>query len=376
MTGAAGNDSFHGAATERRYERLLPRELEARVAESPIAYVPVGTLEFHGPHLPFGVDSFTSHRLCLEAAGVSGGVVLPPVYLAAGCLDMPFTLTFDHELVHAWVRATLDQLALRGFRAAVVLTGHGPLDLNHLLKRACREAEAARTGFAAYGLCWLELNASRLSAPEAGEPTVVDHAAMVETSWMLALEPELVRLERLSDDPAARHEGVYGPNPRFTASEAFGRGQIEACAALLAARARDLVAGRRVDVLADLRTFVEHGWPERPQLAARAGEPAELLLTNPGRASRYVSGVRVALDGTPVDPGAVVLVNRSPGEAGVPVRASELSAERGFYVRRGQTATLTLEGVAAPPGPRDVRLELELGGVTTLALDERVEFAA
>lgn len=363
------------SAPERRYERLLPRELRALAADSPIAYVPVGTLEFHGEHLPFGVDGFSAHRLCLRAAEHSGGVVLPPVYLAAGCLDMPFTLTFDLELVHAWVRATLDQLALRGFRAAVVLTGHGPLDLNHLLKRACREAEAARPGFAAYGLCWLELNASRLTAPEPAEPTVVDHAAMVETSWMLALEPELVRLERLSDDPAAQHEGVYGPNPRFTASTPLGRAQIDACAELLGQRARDLAEGRRMDVLADLRTFVEHGWPERPRLAGRAGDPAELLLTNPGRASRYVSGVRVAVDGRAVDPGAVVLVNRSAGETGVPVRASELSAEHGFYVRRGQTANVRLEGIAAAPGPRGVRVELELGGVTTLALDEQLEFA-
>jgi creatinine amidohydrolase len=365
-----------GPATERRYERLLPRELRALAAESPIAYVPVGTLEFHGEHLPFGVDGFSAHALCLRAAERSGGVVLPPVYLAAGCLDMPFTLTFDLELVHAWVRATLDQLALRGFRAAVVLTGHGPLDLNHVLKRACREAEDACPGFAAYGLCWLELNASRLTAPEPGEPTVVDHAAMVETSWMLALEPGLVRLDRLSGDPEARHEGVYGPNPRFTSSLPLGRAQIEACAELLGRRARDLAEGRRVDVLADLRTFVEHGWPERPQLAGRAGDPAELLLTNPGRASRYVSGVRVAVDGRSVEAGAVVLVNRSPGETGVPVRASELSPERGFYVRRGQTATVTLEGVAAEAGPCEVRLELELGGVTTLTLDERLEFGS
>jgi creatinine amidohydrolase len=361
-------------ATERRYERLLPRELQALAAASPIAYVPVGTLEFHGEHLPFGVDGFSAHRLCLRAADHSGGVVLPPTYLAAGCLDMPFTLTFDLELVHAWVRATLDQLAVRGFRAAVVLTGHGPLDLNHLLKRACREAEAARPGFAAYGLCWLELNASRLTGPETGEPTVVDHAAMVETSWMLALEPHLVRVDRLSADPAARHDGVYGPNPRFTASMPFGRAQIEACAALLGRRARELVEGGRVDVLADLRAFVAHGWPERPQLAGRAGDPAELLLTNPGRASRYVSGVRIAVDGRTVDPGAVVLVNRSVGETGLPMRASELSPERGFYVRRGQTASVLLEGVAASPGRRDVRVELELGGVTTLALDEQLEF--
>lgn len=361
--------------SERRYERLQPEELRRAVAERPLAYVPIGTLEFHGEHLSFGVDGFSAHGLCLRAAERSGGVVLPPVYLASGCLDMPYTLTFSLDLVHGWVRETLDQLASRGFRAAVVLTGHGPLDLNHLLKRACREAQDANRGFAAYGLCWLELNASRLTGPEPGEPTSVDHAAMVETSWMLALEPELVRLDRLQDDPAASHPGVYGPNPRFTASEAFGRAQIAAAAELLAERASDLLGGRTVDELADLRTFVRHGWPERPLLAGRAGEPPELLLTNPGRASRYVTGLRVEVDGVEVDPQGIVLVNASVGETGMPVAAGTLDAEHGFYVRRGQTAVVTVSGVAPATGRRRVRVELELGGVTTLALDEQLDFA-
>src|SRR5205807_3819244 len=134
-----------------------------------------------------------------------------------------------------------DQLVLRGFRGIVVLTGHGPLDLNHLLKRACAEAEERHPELAAYALCWLELNAARLEAPEEGDPSTVDHAARIETSWMLALEPELVLLERLSDDPTAAHVGVYGRNPRFTASVELGRQQIEDAAALLAERARGLL---------------------------------------------------------------------------------------------------------------------------------------
>ena len=36
----------------------------------------------------------------------------------------------------------------------------------------------------------------------------------------------------------------------------------------------------------------------------------------------------------------VVLVNTSLGETGTPLRASELGPERGFYLRRGQEATV------------------------------------
>jgi creatinine amidohydrolase len=360
--------------SELRYERLHPAELRAVLESAPLAFVPIGTLEFHGEHLPFGVDSFEAHGLCLRAAELAGGVVLPPVYLASGCLDLPFTLSFEPELVHSWVRATIDRLARRGFRAVVVMTGHGPLDLNHLLKRACAEAEEEHPGLAAYGLCWLELNAARLTEPETGEPTAVDHAARVETSWMLALEPELVRIDRLSDDPEGAHLGVYGRNPRFTASVEFGEGQIAAAAELLAARARGLLDGRRPDPLADLRAFVEYGWPERPLLRGRAGPEPQLLVTNPGRSSRYVSAFRLDIDGSPLAQDGLVLVNESPGETGMPFRASELGPEHGFYLRRGQEATIALGGTALAPGVHRVRAELGLGGVTSLVLDEDVEF--
>ena len=360
--------------SEIRYERLHPAELRAVLESAPLAFVPVGTLEFHGEHLPFGVDSFEAHGLCLRAAELAGGVVLPPVYLASGCLDLPFTLSFEPELVHAWVRATIDRLARRGFRAVVVLTGHGPLDLNHLLKRACAEAEEEHPGLAAYALCWLELNAARLTEPETGEPNVVDHAARIETSWMLALEPELVRLDRLSDDPEAAHLGVYGRNPRFTASVELGEKQIAAAAELLSTRASALLDGHRPDALADLRAFVEYGWPERPLLRGRAGPEPQLLVANPGRSSRYLSALRLEVDGSPLDQGRLVLVNDSPGETGAAFRASELGPEHGFYLRRGQEATIALGGIALAAGTHRVRAELGLGGVTSLVLDEDVEF--
>jgi creatinine amidohydrolase len=358
--------------TERRYERLHATEMADLVAEAPIAWVPIGTLEHHGPHLPFGVDAFEAHGLLLEAADRAGGVVLPPTYVASGCLDMDFTLAFSRELVEAQVRETIAQLARRGFRAVVALTGHGPLDLVHLLKRVCGAQDAT----AAYGLCWLELNAAALDGPAGGEPRAVDHAAMVETSWMLALRPELVHLDRLADDPEAVHAGVYGRNPRFTASADQGRAQIGAAAALLATRAQALLDGRRPDDLADLRAFVACEWPEPLALepTATTTDSATLLgLHNPGRASRYLSAISVSVDGAPVDPAAVVLTNASPGETGIPVAADTVGAESGFYVRRDQTATIALPRL--PPGPHDVRLTVGLAGVAEQVVEGRVEMA-
>lgn len=344
---------------EQRYERLRPAELRALVAEAPVAWVPIGTLEFHGEHLPFGVDGFEAHGLLRRAAARAGGVVLPATYVASGCLSMPHTLTFDPALVHATTSATLDQLAAAGFETVVVLTGHGPLDLIHLLKRACAEAAARNPGLSAYGLCWLELNAARLTEPQRGEPTVVDHAARVETSWMLALEPDLVALDRLSDDPDAIHPGVYGRNPRFTADAAWGEEQIDAAAELLATR----VSGLRSEPpafdpssLDDLRRFVRFAWPEEI-VVARGEQPGTLTLHNPGRASRFLTSLTVSVGG--VEQRGLTLRNPSPGERGDAVAADALGPERGFYLRRGQTAVV--EGVSDDDG--ELETEIGLGGL-------------
>jgi hypothetical protein len=58
----AGGQSAANAATEPeqksaaapkvRYDELLPHEFRKRLAERPIAYLPLGTLEWHGEHLP------------------------------------------------------------------------------------------------------------------------------------------------------------------------------------------------------------------------------------------------------------------------------------------------------------------------------------
>ncbi len=153
---------------------------------------------------------------------------------------------------------------------------------------------------------------------------------------------------------------MYGPNPRFTADATRGRDQVEAAAALLADRVLALLAGAPFDPLADLRAFVAEYWPEPLVLEAAADG---LRLRNPGAVSRYLSSLDLAIDGRPVDPASVSLVNDSPGEVGEPIRAADLGPESGMYIRRGQTARLEIDG-RWPSGVRSVSLTVGLGGVT------------
>jgi hypothetical protein len=46
---------------EVRLERLRPAQVDAALARASVAWVPLGALEFHAPHLPIGTDGFTAH---------------------------------------------------------------------------------------------------------------------------------------------------------------------------------------------------------------------------------------------------------------------------------------------------------------------------
>jgi creatinine amidohydrolase len=354
---------MHMTAQKIRLEEMRPDEVQQRWAQAPIAFVPIGCVEYHGPHLPLGVDGMTAHAVCSHAAMRIGGVVHPTSYLANGCLDLPYTITYPPSVVEGWARAVTTELHRRGAELVVLLTGHGPLDLIHLLKRVA--AELDRPGARVYGLCYLELNAARLTAPELGEPTVIDHASTIETSWMMAHHAELVDLDQLPDDAEAKTLGVYGKNPRFTASADIGIQQRNACADLLAARCSDMLAGIWQDDMDDLRAFVDMVWPE-PLLLERevVRGTDKLIIHNPGRASRYLTSLtNVMVNGSVVDLAGATIVNTSPGEFGDVFVVSELSCENGIYVRRGQSLELTLPGLRGKPSESPLYLEIELAGV-------------
>ena len=364
---------------EVRLERLRPAEIAAALARAPVAWIPLGALEYHADHLPNGTDGLTGHRLLVAAAERLGGVVLPWSYLTIGTLALPWSFRYDPGLVAEALRQTLRQMPSNGVRLAVVHTGHAPLDLIHLIKRVCAEVEAEGLGMRAMGLCYLELNAVLGTGLGTDWPVAVDHGSTMETSWISALAPDLVATDRLPDDPAAAIVGVYGPNPRFTVDAATGTAQIDAAAALLAERAAAALRGDQHDPFADLRTFVERYWPERLLLAGRAGTPGDsrggpaLLVTNPAPVSRYLAGLQMRLDGAPIGTAGISLLNPTPGETGLPVAASALGPEYGFYVRRLQTAEIRLPAVVAA-GAHAVDLVLDLAGVSDVAYAETVDF--
>jgi creatinine amidohydrolase/Fe(II)-dependent formamide hydrolase-like protein len=64
------------------YRCLLPHQFAGRFRRMPLAYLPVGSLEWHGEHLCLGNDGVKIEEICKRAALRGGGIVLPCIYYA------------------------------------------------------------------------------------------------------------------------------------------------------------------------------------------------------------------------------------------------------------------------------------------------------
>src|SRR5512135_2632894 len=149
---------FHGAMEpqpEVRYQMLRPHQVVERRRQCPVAYIPLGNLEWHGPHNPLGADTLQAEGLAILCARKGGGLVFPPLYygesrvealmeanasdreaIAAGMSlppdnflpeRQPFTATEQAIHYHQLLLHILAEAESLGFKVGVLVAGHYPL---------------------------------------------------------------------------------------------------------------------------------------------------------------------------------------------------------------------------------------------------------
>jgi len=259
---------------EVRYWLCRPDQIVARREACPVAYVPIGTLEWHGPHNPVGADTLQAEGLAVLCARRGGGLVLPPLYYGESrnesLVDVtgaeheevaramglppenflpdrqPFSATeqvlnYQRLLVH--ILAEAESL---GFQLGVLVAGHYPL-IDHA--RAAVLLFNKRRYSKYHGmLAWACLDYLFL---EDRYPYAGDHAGGWETSHLLALHPEAVDLGRLPPigQPVT---GVEGKLPPQEASAELGRRTLEESAEHILKEVRHRLENPRL--------YRQHGW--------------------------------------------------------------------------------------------------------------------
>jgi creatinine amidohydrolase len=201
--------------SSQRWEELSATELVKALEQTSLVYVPIGTLEFHGAHLPLGTDAIHAHEFCLAAAQRTGGVVLPPTHWSPhGHEGWPGSLLVREETFRSLLTDVFTLLCEQGVKLIVACTGHYPSKQDPAIRKIADDVvqRFPETRTLVLGP-WCHP-----SDPSA------DHGGKKETALMLALRPSLVHMERLSGQEAMR--GIAASAVEGTAP--FGRDYFSA----------------------------------------------------------------------------------------------------------------------------------------------------
>jgi creatinine amidohydrolase len=198
------------------YELMRPGEVVAARERCPVAFVPIGPLEWHGPHLPLGTDGLHAHHVAVRVARVVGGVVLPTLFAGSETVRLPGagaqqlgplgfsgaerivgmdfprnavkSLYFEESAFGITVREIVRGLKAEPYRLLVLLNGHGATNHQRTLQRIAVEETVAGQVEVVFRPAW---------NPWTGAQLGPGHADRWETSITMALEGPHVRVEEL-----------------------------------------------------------------------------------------------------------------------------------------------------------------------------------
>jgi len=241
---------------EVRAQFLRPGELLAIQEKSPVAFQPVGTLEWHGRQNPIGCDAIKAERLAIETARKIGGVVMPAVYFAADAYrdtgkgyglgmdpEAGFQLPgsfyqIDTDLLKQFMLNACRNYLARGFKLVVIVSGHNPPIQQNLFDEICyilKTADGKEPVFFTMEYTTIEKGNPKRSS---------DHAGGYETSMMLFLNGERVNL-KANEGQKEPDLAIYSDFPVSQATAEEGRLrfnlQVEGLARLVRDRLKRLL---------------------------------------------------------------------------------------------------------------------------------------
>lgn len=184
------NDRIHLA-------NLTKDEFAAAMQEKRWLLLPFGTVEAHGPHLPLATDLLQAEHICVAVAERINGLVAPalPYGVCRTFRNFPGTISLTPPTLGAVVREIVAEYIRHGGRKFALITGHAePAQME-----AMREAVLPLVN-ADPALIVLTIGPYDFLDPIRREADLVStdgHAGSIETSQMLVVAEEAVRMDRI-----------------------------------------------------------------------------------------------------------------------------------------------------------------------------------
>jgi len=180
---------------EVRWEHMIPRDFMKLAKEEQVCLLPIGCLERHGEHAPYGTDTILAHHVAVRAAQIEPCVVFPEYYfgLSHGSACYSGTVSIPNQLLFGMLETVLDQIARNGFKKIVIVNGHGGNDI--FLRYFMMEQIDRKVDYTLYYTNFWE--GDRYNELKIWEAPGGSHADEEETSQIMSAAPESVHLEYL-----------------------------------------------------------------------------------------------------------------------------------------------------------------------------------
>jgi creatinine amidohydrolase len=193
----------------------------ARLAADPRLIIPVGTCEQHGPHLPFGCDTIIVERLADDLSARFGVLRAPAVEYGVNTpleRDIPGNAAMRKKTLHRMLNDLLDTWESTGVMEFILLTAHEHDPHQEALATVITTKARVRV-VDVFAIDFRELLEGQ------SEPM---HGDEVDTSLMLYLAPNLVRMDLAEDymmsrDELRRYRRGWLKVPRSSSSGSIGR---------------------------------------------------------------------------------------------------------------------------------------------------------
>lgn len=188
------------------YQHRSWTEIARAIELGAVAFIPIGSTEAHGPHLPLSTDSIISlemaRRACrlLEQKGICG-LVLPVISYSVTDFskDFPGTISISAETACRMLKEVCLSLIAQGFRRICVANSH--LEPAHI--QVIKNAVAAVEEQTGIKICFPDKRRRRWAERLTAEfQSGACHAGRYESSLVMAVEPELVHEELMRSLPA------------------------------------------------------------------------------------------------------------------------------------------------------------------------------
>lgn len=207
-------------------------DYDARVRDGSVPiFIPIGSMEQHGCHMPMHVDVLLPTEFARRIAEAVGALVAPPFTYgykshqkSGGGNHLPGTTSLDGATLVAALRDVIKEFARHGVRRICLFNGHfeNSWFIVEGIDLALRELkwggiDDVKIVVLSYWDFVDKPTIARLY-PDGFTGWDLEHGGVLETSLMLALYPDLVRIDRaIHHEPASFPPyDVYPARPEWT----------------------------------------------------------------------------------------------------------------------------------------------------------------